>query len=258
MFNSHNTFLLLLWKLSSQNSSEIAKQTWQNEGKFLKELARFRKGLYDGMPCDFRMLGSKIYSSWGALLYGSSFTFYSSVGLELVLLMCFILCFVCVLLCSIALQVSVCSCIFRILELFDSKNCPKPCTLVALQSCRLSQWQGNFFCKGIRVLAHAANCPGSGVATCSDFCAHTHAGRLRATVMMWRGSNVWEKTFWCTEMLWHRTKAESHSRDGYRFVDDISLVNFVWSGLMPGQVWSCSLHSNFVLDQLPSVLLQLA
>lgn len=50
-----------------------------------------------------------------------------------------------------------------ILELLDRKNCSKCGTVVGLQTCRRLQGEGNFFCKGRRVLACVANCPGSGV-----------------------------------------------------------------------------------------------
>lgn len=53
--------------------------------------------------------------------------------------------------------------IVSILELFDRNNCSMSCTVVGLQTCRHLQGEGNFFCKGRRVLAWVANCSVSGV-----------------------------------------------------------------------------------------------
>lgn len=92
-------------------------------------------GLYDGMPCDFRALESKGQSS-SILLFTVFLHFYSFARLKLVLLVFFIFFLVCIMISIDA--VCVCTymwpCIVCILELFNSKSCPKSCTAVALQS----------------------------------------------------------------------------------------------------------------------------
>lgn len=87
--------------------------------------------------------------------------FYSSARLKLVLLICFIFSLFAL---QFVVLLSVWSCILYLR--FDSKNCPNCCSVVALQGCRSLQGEGNFFCKGGRVLACVANCPGSGVTVC--------------------------------------------------------------------------------------------
>lgn len=151
---------------------------------------------------------------------------------------------------------------------FDSKNCPKCHSVVVLQGCRSLQGEGNFFCKRGRVLACVANCPGSGVTACYRPtlrfpCPHTCflSQLTQWKQKLWYDSTL-DRTFGksLSAILrppWHRMKAESCSHGWDKFVENISSVNFVLAGLMPDQVSSCSLHANFMLDQLPSVLLQL-
>lgn len=155
-------------------------------------------------------------------------------------------------------------CIVCILVLFNSKSCPKSCTAVGLQSYggRRLLLQGkksiSVCCKPSWIRCHCTPQAHAQVPMPTHVLSFSDRS-LRAIIVVWQytRSNFSKKLSAILKTLWHRMKAESCSHGWYKFVEGISLVNLVLAGLMPDQVSSCSLHSNFVLDQLPSVLLQL-